>query len=310
QPAHWSRRIDCLPETTAVLCADWGIHPEAFIEVMPPLAGFVGSDLLAGVFASRLLEKGPGTLLIDFGTNSEVALWDGGSLWVTSAAGGPAFEGCGVGCGTPAEPGAIYRVRLSGRTSAQFADDIEFLTIDDEKPRGLCGSGIVDLIACLLKSGRLTSIGRFSPGISDGRIVILNGDTLSLQLTKRDVDIFQRAKAAIFAAVRVLLSKASMSPKELRHLYVGGVFGHFLDRESAAAVGLLPDLSGDAVELCGNTALRGCEELLMSSGSAEVVEGLRGRAKLVNLAQCGEFDDFFLEGLYLARWADPNVSRC
>ena len=91
---------------------------------------------------------------------------------------------------------------------------------------------------------------------------------------------------------------------------VGGAFGHFLNRESAAAVGLLPDLSDDAVELCGNTALRGCEELLMSSGSAEIVEGLRDRAKLVNLAQCDEFDDFFLEGLYLGRWADCNESRC
>jgi uncharacterized 2Fe-2S/4Fe-4S cluster protein (DUF4445 family) len=124
------------------------------------------------------------------------------------------------------------------------------------------------------------------------------------------VDIFQRAKAAIFAATRVLLSKASMGPKELRRVCVGGAFGHFLNRRSAAAVGLVPDLSDDAVELFGNTALKGCEELLMSPGSAEIIEGLRDRAKLVNLAQCAEFDDFFLEGLYLAGWADCNDNRC
>jgi len=323
QPAYWMRHIDCLPESPMELCLDWGIHSEAAIEVLPPLGGFVGSDLLAGVLASRLVENMPGTLFIDFGTNSELALWDGKSLWVASAAGGPAFEGCGIGCGTPAEPGAVYRVSVSEPgarargnpahailTSNVPGLDLELQTIEDEPPRGLCGSGIVDLIACLVESGKLTSIGRFSAEVPNGRIVLLNGDREPLLLTKRDVDIFQRAKAAIFAATRVLLSKASMGPKELRRVCVGGAFGHFLNRRSAAAVGLVPDLSDDAVELFGNTALKGCEELLMSPGSAEIIEGLRDRAKLVNLAQCAEFDDFFLEGLYLAGWADCNDNRC
>src|SRR5208337_4415941 len=127
-------------------------------------------------------------------------------------AGGPAFEGCGINCGIPAEPGAIYRVGESGRGGfAPISElDLEFRTIDDEKPKGLCGSGIVDLMACLLRSGKLTSIGRFSPELSEQRIVLLNGDQGPLVVTKRDVDVFQRAKGAIFAAVKVLLSKASM----------------------------------------------------------------------------------------------------
>jgi uncharacterized 2Fe-2S/4Fe-4S cluster protein (DUF4445 family) len=326
QPAHWMRPIDCLPEDLRELRSDWGVHPEAPIEIMPPLAGFVGSDLLAGIFAEKLVGNGPGELFIDFGTNSEISLWDGESLWVTSAAGGPAFEGCGIGCGTPAEPGAIYRVCVSGQPGPgpeERADsgcvpavfrsntpglDLEFRTIDNENPMGLCGSGIVDLIACLLQSGLLTSIGRFSAGVPHGTIVILDGNRQRLQLTKRDVDVFQRAKAAIFAAIMVLLSKAAMSKQEIRRVCVAGAFGHFLNRESAAAVGLLPELGGKgekvAIELCGNAALRGCEELLMSSSPCEIVERLRNRARIVNLAQCGEFDDLFLEGLYLGRWAD------
>ena len=355
QPAYWTRHIDCIPEKTEnpqELCLEWGINPEALIEVMTPLAGFVGSDLLAGVFAARLLESEPGSLLIDFGTNSEIALWDGRSLWVTSAAGGPAFEGCGIGCGCPAEPGAIYAVSrpacLEYRVPVHCRDTektqieqnqrwsqdletaiainpanpgledcsphlcgkrLEFQTIDDEKPRGLCGSGIVDLIACLLESGKLTSVGRFSVEVPREGIVLLNEDRPPLVLTKRDVDIFQRAKAAIFAGVRILLSKASMYPKELRRVYVGGAFGHFLNRESAVSVGLLPDLSDGAVKLCGNMALRGCEQLLMSSGSAETIRALRDRAKIVNMAQCAEFEDFFLRGLYLGRWADCDEIR-
>src|SRR5208337_1231786 len=113
QPAYWTRHIDCSAENTGnpqELSLELGINSEALIEVLPPLAGFVGSDLLAGVLAAGLLKGERGSLLIDFGTNSEIALWDGRSLWVTSAAGGPAFEGCGIGCGTPAEPGAIYAV--------------------------------------------------------------------------------------------------------------------------------------------------------------------------------------------------------
>ena len=331
KPAYWTSLIDCIPEYPTELRSDWAIHPEALIEVLQPLAGFVGSDLLAGVFAARLTEKAPGTLLVDFGTNSELALWDGQSLWVTSAAGGPAFEGCGINCGTSGGPGAIYRVKLSSENAASAklradpgasnskpagsilhhgaSPDFEFLTIDDAPPKGLCGSGIVDLVACLLRSGKLTNIGRFSAEVPNEMVVLLNGDQRPLVLTKRDVDIFQRAKAAIFAAVKVLLSKASMKPGEIQRIFVGGAFGHFLDVESATAIGLLPDLRGNAIELFGNTALRGCEELLMSDNSAEVMEALRGSAKLVNLAQCSEFEDFFLEGLYLRRWTDCNEGR-
>jgi len=97
---------------------------------------------------------------------------------------------------------------------------------------------------------------------------------------------------------------------ELRRICVGGAFGHFLDRESATAIGLLPDLGGDAIELLGNTALKGCEELLMSDDSAGLIEKLRGSARPVNLAQCSEFEDYFLEGLYLRRWTDCNEGRC
>ena len=107
-----------------------GIHPQAAVEVVSPLAGFVGSDLLAGVVATRLTEQ-PGSLLIDFGTNSEMALWDGQTLWVTSAAGGPAFESCGIQCGMPAEPGAIYR--FGGATAAPA--DCIFRCWAGERPR-------------------------------------------------------------------------------------------------------------------------------------------------------------------------------
>ncbi len=152
QPSHWMSAIDGLPDDTGAWAVAWGIHPQARIEVMPPLAGFVGSDLLAGVMTTHLTENGAGNLLIDFGINSEIALWDGQTLWVTSAAGGPAFEGSGIRCGLPAEPGAIHRVRL--RNGA-----LDFAVIAGGEPRGICGSGLVDLIA-----------GRIGPADAKGSI--------------------------------------------------------------------------------------------------------------------------------------------
>ncbi|MFZ2446417.1 MAG: ASKHA domain-containing protein [Syntrophobacteraceae bacterium] len=312
-PAHWMGPIDCLPESPKDLSRDWGIHPEASVEIMPPLAGFVGSDLLAGCVALDIASGDAGDLFIDFGTNSEIALWDGKEIWVTSAAGGPAFEGCGISCGMPAEPGAIYQVLGPGDSGNSpnagngfivgnaSAPDMRFRTIDDAKPAGLCGSGIVDLIACLVRSNKLTSIGRFAPGVSPDGLVFLDAER-KLVLTKNDVDMFQRAKSAISAGIRVLLSLAGMGHDDLRRVYVGGAFGHFLNRENAVRVGLLPDMGREAVHLCGNIALGGCERLLMTSRPTELLMDLKNRTRIINLSHCDDFADFFLEGLYLDRW--------
>ena len=189
----------------------------------------------------------------------------------------------------------------SNRKLACF--DLEFRTIDDEEPVGLCGSGIVDLIAFMVNSGKLTGIGRFSPEIPQSGLVLFYTGQQEMVLTKKDVDIFQRAKAAIFAGVQVLLKMARLPLGQLRRVYVGGAFGHFLNIENARSIGLLPDLDSNDFELCGNTALGGCEELLMSKDPGKTLNELRSMARLINLAQCAEFEDFFLEGLYLGRWS-------
>jgi uncharacterized 2Fe-2S/4Fe-4S cluster protein (DUF4445 family) len=187
-----------------------------------------------------------------------------------------------------------------------FGLDLRFETIENEKPAGFCGSGLVDLIACLVRAGALGATGRFISDVPGSGLVALEGEP-GLTLTKRDVDVFQRAKGAVQAGVRVLLSKAGMSREDLRRVYVGGAFGRFLDPDSAAAVGLLPDMGREAVQLCGNTALAGCEALLMHPGSTESLEKLAARARVINLARCDEFEDFFLEGLYLRRWPLTDI---
>lgn len=292
QPSNWTKAIDCLPDQTDTWVAVWGIHPAASIQVIPPLAGFVGSDLLAGAVTTHLTEDEAGRLLIDFGANSEIALWDGHVLWVTSAAGGPAFEGSGINCGLPAEPGAIYRV------SARHDGMVDFDVIGGGPPRGICGSGLVDLIANLVRSDRLTKMGRFAPSVSGNRFALAHGAP-DVILTKAGVDVFQRAKAAIGAGIQILLTQACMEYKDLRRICVGGAFGSFLDIDNAQEIGLLPKVQPELVELCGNTALAGCEDIILSNVAAQHLARLRDRLKFINLGQCPNFDDIFLEHLYL-----------
>jgi uncharacterized 2Fe-2S/4Fe-4S cluster protein (DUF4445 family) len=291
RPHSWTQPFDCRQDRSHSWVNLLGVHPEASIEVVSPFAGFVGSDLLAGVLASHLTDN-PGGLLIDFGTNSEIALWDGNKLWITSAAGGPAFEGCGMQCGMPAEPGAIYRV---GPVPDSTYFHLE--VIGRGKARGICGSGLVDLIACLRGAGALTPTGKLTPPHSkDGFIV---QPEPMIRMTHRDVDMLQRAKAAIGVGIKTLLNVTGMSAKELSRVCVCGAFGEHLNICNAQRIGLLPATLPERIELCGNTALAGCERLLLSPTGAEDLESLRQRATIINLSQSSDFESLFLESLYL-----------
>lgn len=290
QPAHWLERIDCEPQAGAEWWRQWGIAPEAEVEVVPPLAGFVGSDLLAGLVASGLITGTAPALLIDFGTNSEIALWTGESLWVTSAAGGPAFETGAGRCGMPAEAGAVYRVAFdaAGRPLASI--------LGDDQARGLCGSGLVDLVAGLRRLGLLTATGRFIDGRAAYEFVA--GDRI-LTLGWRDVDALQRAKGAIGAGIGVLCAQAGVALPDLRRVVAAGLFGRYLDVENARCIGLLPDVPAERVELAGNTALAGAAAQLLSDTARRALVQARTAAHCVNLAKVPDFDAAFLEHLYL-----------
>jgi uncharacterized 2Fe-2S/4Fe-4S cluster protein (DUF4445 family) len=290
QPDYWTRPVDCTPVETSGWVAEWEINPVAEVDVVAPLAGFVGSDLLAGLVSTRFTEGAAPALFIDFGTNSEIALWSGEALWVTASAGGPAFESSGIGCGVPAEAGAVFRVRLDA------AGGMACQIIGDDHAKGLCGSGLVDLVACLLGSGRLTSTGKFVGG-ETGYTFSAGGTELTL--SSGDVDLMQRAKAAVGVGIRALCGHAGVSLKDLRRVCVGGAFGRYLDVGNAQAIGLLPPVPPATVELAGNTALAGCCDVMLSSLAAERLNELRSRARIVNLASYPDFDQAFLENLYL-----------
>jgi len=289
QPAHWTSPIDCVPADI-----DWapvlGVAPGADIELARPLGGFVGSDLVAGLIAGNFMAGPEPALFVDFGTNSEIALRVGDRLWATAAAGGPAFELGSGRCGMPAEAGAIYRVTLDDNGRPLFA------VLGDDRAQGLCGSGLVDLVACLRRGGTVTATGKFAGGATAYDIPA--GDN-QLQLKLADIDVLQRAKAAIGAGIEVLCGEAGIRPSALQRVVAAGLFGRYLDVANAQAIGLLPAVAAERVELAGNTALTGAAALLLSRRAGEDMALCHAACRLINLAKASAFDDAFLEHLYL-----------
>jgi len=285
-PEAWER-----PATVSEGRLTWQLGPDcqATVHLVQPLGGFVGSDLLAAVVAANLLQGESPALLLDFGTNTEIALWDGQTLWVTSAAGGPAFESSGLRCAVPADTGAIFRVRAGTPPS--------FEVIGGGEPKGVCGSGLVDWIACLRQAGRISSRGNPIDGTAE--TVSLGRPENGVFLRKRDVDLFQRAKAAIGAGVQLLAQRAGLTCRDLRRIVTTGLFGRSLDVANAQAIGLLPSVAPGRVATYDNLALAGCEIVLTSTEGAHAVEALRDRVCILNLGQCDEFEDLFMKGLFL-----------
>ena len=299
-PDHWAGRVDCQATDPVAFQAQW-FMPNARIHLVDTVAGFIGSDLLADLLVTRLTEGAGGALLLDVGTNTELALWDGARLHVTAVPGGPAFEGVGLRNGMAAESGAICRV--SRLASADFS----FETIAGAPARGFCGSGLVDAVAVLLAAGQLKPSGRFVVSTGpDG--FPLDPENPRTALYGQDIDTFQRAKAATAAAMAALLQRAGMAWRDLRRLCVCGAFGHRLDIGHAQSLGLLPPLDPARIELFADASLAGAEMgLLHPDAGAAAFAALGERIVAFNLAQVSDYDDRYIDHLRL-RPIDLNKS--
>ncbi len=287
QPAYWKQAIDCSLSFLTLR------QTQIPISTVQPIAGFVGSDLLAGLVAVGLTQSTGSALFIDFGTNTEIALWHQNKLWLTSVPGGPAFEGCGISCGVAAEQGAIGNVDYDAATGKFYGE-----LIGSGDIKGLCGSGLCDVMACLLVSGQLKKNGRFTENTSELEIELTNLH-YCVTVKKQDIDIFQRAKAATGAAIGKLMTNAGASTVDLTRMCIAGSFGRHLNVRHAQAIGLTPDCELEWVELCSNAALIGCEQLLSEPNRKERLNELKRFAKIISLSQSADYEDIFVENLFL-----------
>ena len=301
-PKSWIEVIDFQPRNFNSLIRAWGLATNAKINVYPALGGFVGSDLWAGILSTALTEGPPGSLLIDYGTNSELALWDGDKLHITSTAGGPAFEGSGILCGMPAQSGAIYRVTPATSPASEF----ELSVVGGGTPQGICGAGMIDAIATLFGQGRLDKIGRFVPPAV--KEIVIAATMPAITISTQDIDTFQRAKAAIAAGMVWLCHRAGIPMNRLRRVCISGAFGQLIHIGNARDIGLLPPISADLIENHANSALTGCEMMMLQddAGRQTVPAGLS--LQVYNVAEDAAFETLFIENLYIQQMVGYSSS--
>jgi uncharacterized 2Fe-2S/4Fe-4S cluster protein (DUF4445 family) len=261
----------------------WELSGQPTVRFLPALGGFVGSDLLAGILATRLHQSEPLVALIDLGTNGEIILGNRQRILCASTAAGPAFEGARISSGMRAASGAIDAVHVLDR-------HLQCHVLGGAEPRGICGSGLVDAVAAALELGLVAPNGR-----------LLHGDNLSLHppviLTQLDIRELQLAKGAIAAGLELLLDRWGAQPYDLACIHLAGAFGNYINRSSARRVGLLK-LPPDHVRPAGNTALLGAKMALFDLHSSDgSYPAIRRLVEHVPLNEHPRFQDIFVREL-------------
>ncbi len=260
----------------------WTIEGDPLVHFLPCLGGFVGSDILAGVLATRMHESGCLVALIDLGTNGEVVVGTSQRMLCASTAAGPAFEGARISMGMRAATGAISEVRISdGRPLCHV--------LGGDVPRGICGSGLVDAIAAGLDLHVIDPSGRLAHGDAEWML------TPRVSITQNDIRELQLAKGAIAAAFRILLSQWGTRSEDVVKIFLAGAFGNYINRTSARRIGLL-DFPKEQVQPAGNTALLGAKlALFMADQEDSEFAALRRRITHVSLASDPHFQEVFVE---------------
>lgn len=288
------------------------INPDARLFFAPSVGSYVGGDITAGVLLSDMISDIEGVrLFLDIGTNGELVIGGRDFLITCACSAGPAFEGGGIDCGMRAADGAIDRITIT-------ADGIRtYSTIGGIPPRGICGSGIIDLIAALFSNGIIDSSGKFDrsgkhPRIrSNGRraeYVVESADSSStgadIVITEPDIDNVMRAKAAIYSASALLLKQVGLTFDDLDRFYIAGGFGRYLSVENAITLGLLPDLPAEKFTYLGNASLAGSALALISKERRQLVKQTARRMTYVNLSAELDYMDQYTAALFL-----PHTDR-
>jgi len=316
----------------SVAAADLGlvVHPGARAFVFPSLGAYVGGDIVAGMLASGMDRDKRTRLFIDVGTNCEIVLSDGDTILSTAAPAGPAFEGGAIRCGMRAADGAIEVVRLHpmveevapatvSKPGEPTANPVELGVIGDVEPRGLCGSGLVDVVSELVRVGLLDASGRFVPDekapsiapaladrltkIGDERVFVLHRPSPDADpadyvvLSQRDVRELQFAKAAISTGWSLLLDQLGLTADDVQQVLLAGSFGSYLTPASAVRIGLVPALPVLRIVSAGNVAGEGAKMVLLSVRERAGAAALLEEVTYVELSDRPDFNDRFVEQL-------------
>ena len=284
-------------ERLVLNAGDYGLEVQRKAELimLPDIAGYVGADTCGCLLALRQDLKEEISLMIDIGTNGEMVLGNRERLVTCSTAAGPAFEGAKIECGMRGAAGAVDHVKYEdGKWS--------YTTVGNKPAVGLCGSGLIDLVAGLLDAGMVDENGALSSGQENQSVFMLvppeqAGNENGVYLTQKDIGEVQLAKAAIAAGIQMLMKRLGITEDEISSVYIAGAFGNYMDPISAGKIGLIPSALVRKVKPVGNAAGEGAKIALVNEKEMLEMDELVRKIDFVELAASGDFQDYFIDEL-------------
>jgi uncharacterized 2Fe-2S/4Fe-4S cluster protein (DUF4445 family) len=290
------------------------IHPRALVVIFPNVGSYFGGDLIAGILACGMHRSEDINILVDVGTNAEVVVGNRDWLIACAGAAGPALEGGVVERGMMANPGAIDRVRIDAETL-----EPSYRVLGEERPRGICGSGLIDLVAEMFTAGILTIQGKINTRLPSPRIVrtadgpayllapsLETADGRDLLISEIDIGILLKSKAAMYTILSVITRKVGVSFQDLQHFFVAGSFGNHIDPAMAVRIGMLPDLPLATYQGLGNTAGRGAAMVLLDRSLLAEIDRICRQITYVELNVNMELMNEFRGALFLPH-TDPAL---
>ena len=289
-----------------------GINPESPVLIFPGVGSYFGGDLIAGILASGMNHKGEISILVDVGTNAEVVL--GTDEWLMGCAGaaGPALEGGVASIGMMAGPGAIDRVVVDPRSG-----EFQIRTIEDRPAVGICGSGLIDLVAQLFLAGMIDLRGKYIISQCGERlkdidgirhlVVVFSEDSgagKELTLSQTEIDALIRSKAAMYTILTTITRMINVSMEDINNFYIAGTFGSYIDPRSAITIGMIPDLPIETYRPLGNTSLSGASKALLSVHARDEIYKIRDRITYIELNVNQEFMNLFSAAKFI-----PHTDR-
>jgi len=290
---------------------DININKNGIIKLLPSVSGYIGADILADMLTiSQINDNNKWSLLIDIGTNGEIVLDNGENAYACSTAAGPALEGANISFGMAGIPGAISEYKITED------NQINYSTIRDRKAKGICGSGLIDIIAELYDKDYLDKNGGFKKDLDENKKdriteyknftsykVIDNNDSENsdIFLTQKDIREIQLAKGAIEAGIKVLIQEADISYEDIEVVYLAGGFGNYLKPESACTIGLIPYQLENKIERIGNGAGMGAILSLLNDNMFDLIQNLKNRINYIELSSKKDFQEKFMNSMYFGK---------
>jgi len=285
-----------------------------YLYTFPAVASYVGGDIVSGVLSSGMYQRKQLALYIDIGTNGEIVVGNSDWLMTASCSAGPAFEGGGLKCGMRATTGAVERFHINPSTFEPM-----IVTIGMVKPKGICGSGAINILSEFLEKGLIDQNGKFNHSCPtdrirkgpDGMEYVLSykedtGAQQDIVITEADIDNLIRAKAAMFAGYQCLLDKVGLTFHELEQVIIAGAFGNFIDLEKAITIGLLPEIPKDRYLFIGNGSLLGAKLISLSNELLDDGERIARKMTNIELSEDHSFMDKYMAGMFLPH-TDANL---